>query len=151
MTNYREVSTTQHDSGQKGRFATFKATQIVWFLLIILETTLALRFLFKLIGVNAANEFASFLYKFTDFFVAPFASLTSAPAAGAMVFEFSTLIAMIIYGLVGWGLERLIYVVFYRPRSQVSVKQTTVSDQMPATTQSNVNKTTITEHTDSNL
>ena len=131
MTEYKEVNTTRHDPGQAGRETTFKATQLIWLLLGILETMLALRFVFKLIGVNAANLFATFLYKLTDFFVAPFASLTGAPASGGMVFEFSTIIAMIVYALVGWGLERLVYVLFYKPRGAVSTRQTIVAEQTP--------------------
>ena len=148
MTDYKEVSTTQYEPGHEGRVASFKATQLIWLLLGILEAALGLRFIFKLVGVNAANPFASFLYAVTNLFVAPFASLTGAPAAGRMVFEFSTLIAMIIYVLLAWALERIIYVIFYRPRGEsVSVKQTTVSDHAPAPT--NVSKTTVTEHTNS--
>ena len=144
MTDYKEVSTTQHEVGQEGRAATFKATQLIWLLLGILEAALALRFVFKLIGVNAANTFASFLYGLTDFFVAPFASLTGAPAAGNMVFEFSTLIAMAVYALVAWAIERLVYVIFYRPRGPVSVKQTSVDQHIPAVTSATSQTTTTT-------
>jgi uncharacterized protein YggT (Ycf19 family) len=144
MTDYKEVSTTEHESGHEGRVATFKATQLIWLLLGILEAVLALRFVFKLIGVNAANPFASFLYGLTNFFVAPFASLTGAPAAGGMVFEFSTLIAMLVYALVAWAIERLVYVIFYRPRGPVSVRQTTVDQHIPAATSSSSQTTTTT-------
>ena len=74
MTDYKEVRTTQHESGREQRVATFKATQLLWLLLGLLEAVIALRVAFKLIAVNAANPFASLLYKVTDFFVAPFAS-----------------------------------------------------------------------------
>ena len=97
MTDYKEVRTTEHEQGSEERAATFRATSIIWLVLGILEALLALRFVFMLIGVNASNPFAAFLYSLTKFFVAPFASLTGAPAAGGMVFEFSTLIAMIVY------------------------------------------------------
>ncbi len=150
MTDYKQVSTTQHEAGQEARVATFKATQLIWLLLGILEAVLALRFVFKLIGVNPENAFASFLYGFTGLFVAPFASLTGAPSAGGMVFELSTLIAMIVYALIGWALERLVYVLFYRPRGPVSVKQTVVSDHTPLQTPNTVSRTTTTERTDSN-
>lgn len=147
MTDYKEVSTSQHEAGQEGRVATFKATQLIWLILGILEALLALRFIFKLIGVNAANGFAQFLYGLTGIFVAPFASLTGAPASQNMVFEFSTLIAMVIYALVGWALERIVYVLFYRPRGPVSLKQTTVSDHIPLQSSSSSTRTTTTEDT----
>ena len=131
MTDYKEVRTTAHEQGSEGRVTTFKATQLIWLLIGLLEGLLALRFVFKLIGVNAANAFASLLYNITDLFVAPFASLTGAPAAGGMVLEVSTLIAMIVYALIGWVLARIVYVLFYRPRGPVSVRQTVVADHTP--------------------
>ena len=129
MTDYQEVRTTEHELGREQRVATFKATQIIWLLLGLLEASIALRVVFKLIAVNAANPFAALLYGVTDIFVAPFASLTGAPAAGGMVLEISSIIAMLVYMLIGWVLERTIYVLFYRPRGgPVSVRQTTVAD-----------------------
>ena len=143
MTEFKEVSTTQHDEGEKARNTTFKVTQVIWLLLGFLESVLALRFMFKLIGVNPANAFASILYGFTDLFVAPFASLTGAPAVEGMVFEFSTLIAMVVYALVFYAIERLVYVVFYR-HGGTKVSQTTVTEHTPQETQvtSQVSKTT---------
>jgi YggT family protein len=131
MTDYKEVRTTQHEQGREQRFATFKATQLIWLLLGLLEAAIALRIVFKLIAVNAANPFAALLYAVTDLFVAPFASLMGAPAAGGMVLEISSIIAMIVYLLIGWALERIVYVLLYRPRGAVSVRQTIVADHTP--------------------
>ncbi len=131
MTDYKEVRTTQYEQGQEQRVATFKVTQLIWLLLGLLEAAIALRVLFKLIAVNAANPFAALLYGVTDFFVAPFASLIGAPAVGGMVLEISSIIAMIVYFLIAWVLERIVYVLFYRPRGPVSVRQTSVSDHTP--------------------
>ena len=135
MTDYKDVRTTQSEEGRGQRYATFKATQLIWLLLTLLEAELALRVVFKLIGVNAANPFATLLYGFTHFFVAPFASLTGAPSAEGMVLEISTIIAMIVYLLIAWALERIVYVFFYRPRGAVSVRQTTVLDHTPVQSQ----------------
>jgi uncharacterized protein YggT (Ycf19 family) len=135
MTDYKEVRTTQHEQGQEQRFATFKATQLIWLLLGLLEAMIALRVVFKLIAVNAANPFAALLYSVTDLFVAPFASLIGAPAAGGMVLEISSIIAMFVYFLIAWAFERIVYVLFYRPRGgPVSVTQTSVSDHTPPRT-----------------
>ena len=131
MTDYKEVRTTEHEQGSEQRVATFKATQIIWLLLGLLEAALALRFVFKLVAVNAANPFATLLYNVTNLFVAPFASLIGAPAVGGMVLEISSIIAMIVYFLIAWVLERIVYVLFYRPRGPVSVRQTSVSDHTP--------------------
>ena len=42
MTDYKEVRTTEHEQGKELRLATFKATQIIWLLLVLLEAGLAL-------------------------------------------------------------------------------------------------------------
>ncbi len=103
---------------------------MIWLLLGLLEAAIGLRVVFKLIAVNAANPFATLLYGVTHIFVAPFASLTSAPAVGGMVLEISSIIAMIVYLLIAWAFERIVYVFFYRPRGPVSVRQTIVSEHV---------------------
>jgi hypothetical protein len=155
MTDYKDVRTTQSEEGRGQRYATFKATQLIWLMLSLLEAVLAMRFVFKLIGVNSANLFATLLYGFTHFFVAPFASLTGAPSAEGMVLEISTLIAMVVYLLMAWALERIVYVLFYRPRGAVSVRQTTVLDHTPLQSQTTTttqaplgtSQTTVTQRT----
>ena len=146
MTDYRVIKTTQHEEGREQRVATFKVTQLIWLLLGLLEIMLAMRVVFKLIAVNADNLFASLLYFVSGIFVAPFASLTSAPALGSMVLEISTIIAMFVYMLIAWGLERIVYVLFYRPRGPVSVRQTIVSDQAPQLLPVESQQTTVIKH-----
>ena len=147
MTDYRVVKTTQHEEGRAQRVATFKVTQLIWLLLGLLEIMLAMRVVFKLIAVNADNLFASLLYFVTGIFVAPFASLISAPALGSMVLEISTIIAIFVYLLIAWGLERIVYVLFYHPRGPVSVRQTIVSDQAPQLVPVESTQTTVTKRT----
>ena len=132
MTDNRisEVQTTQKEPERERQIFTFKATQLVWLVFGILEALLALRFVLKLIGANPDSPFAVALYGFTNLFLFPFTGLTGTPAAGGMVLEFTTVIAMVVYGLIAWGLERIIWVIFYRPRGPVvAVTQTTSSDQ----------------------
>jgi YGGT family len=147
MTNLQEVRTTEHESGRGQRVATFKTTQIIWLLLGLLEASIALRVVFKLIAVNAANPFAKLLYGATNLFVAPFKSLVGNPISGGMVLEISSIIAMLVYLLIAWGIERFVYVLFYRPRGPVSVRQTTVSDLTPLPVPVGVSQTTVTERT----
>jgi uncharacterized protein YggT (Ycf19 family) len=130
MTVYKDVRTTEHVAGQGQRVATFKLTQLIWLMVGILEAVIALRVVFKLIGVNAANPFAALIYSVSNPFVAPFASLTGAPAAGGMVLEITSLIAMLVYALIGWGIAHMLSVLFYRPSGPVSVRQTTVSESI---------------------
>jgi hypothetical protein len=126
-----EVRTTEvHTLGQPERAFTFKATQLIWLALGILEVLLGLRVFLKLIAANPSNLFASVLYAFTDLFLFPFAGLTRTPAAGAMVLEVHTLIAMVVYALAAWALERIVWVLFYRPRETQVVTQATTTDRL---------------------
>ena len=127
MTNNKtsEVQTTQKESGSEQRIFTFKATQLVWLLFGLLEALIALRIGLKLIGANASNPFAELIYGFTSLFLLPFIGLIGTPAAGGMVLEISSMIAMVVYALVAWALERIIWVIFYRPRGGVTQTTTT--------------------------
>ena len=159
MTDFRDVRTIEHEQGRTQRVTTIKVTQVIWLVLGIVDGLIALRVLFNLISVNSDNPFAELLYKVTNFFVAPFSSLTSAPSAGGMVLEISSIIAMIVYLLIAWALVSIVNVLFYRPRGPVSVRQEVVSDHMPiqdqtvttnrTTTQAplGTNETTVTERT----
>jgi hypothetical protein len=122
-----EVRTTQKEPERERRIFSFKVTQLVWLFLGILEALLALRFILKLIAANPASPIAVAIYGFTGFFLLPFAGLVGTPAAGGMVLEFTTLIAMMVYALIGWGIERILWVIFYRPRGPVT--ETTTTDQ----------------------
>jgi hypothetical protein len=124
-----EVRTTQREPERERRIFTFKATQVVWLLFGILEALLALRVGLKLIGANPDSPFAAFVYGFTNLFLAPFAGLTATPSANGMVLEISTVIAMLVYALIAWVLDRIIWVIFYRPRGPVvAVTQTTSTE-----------------------
>lgn len=127
MTNstQSEVTTTQRETDQGRQIFTFKATQLIWLILGILEGLLALRFILKLIAANPASPIAAFIYSLTNIFLLPFAGLTATPSAGGMVLELSTLIAMVVYGLIAWAIERIVWVIFYRPRGPVTISTTT--------------------------
>ena len=125
-----EVKTSQREPNREQRIFTFKATYMIWLLVVMLEGLIALRIGLKLIGANADNPFAALIYGFTNLFLFPFVGLTGTPAAGGMVLEISSMIAMVVYGLAGWAFERMVWVIFYRPReAAVAVTQRTSSEQ----------------------
>lgn len=123
-------SSLEPKSSRDQRLFTFKATYLIWMALVLFEALIGLRILLKLIGANAASPFAALVYGFSNLFLFPFAGLTGTPAAGGMVLEISSLIAMVVYAFVFWGIERIVWVIFYRPReAPVSVTQRTTNDQ----------------------
>lgn len=124
-----EVRTTQRDPNQEQRVFTFKLTELVWLGLGILETLILLRIGLKLIAANPDSPIVTLIYGFTDLFLFPFQGMTATPAAGGMVLEISSIFAMVIYALIGWAIERLIWVILYRPRgSSVAVTQSSTSE-----------------------
>jgi len=125
-----EVRTSQRDIGQEQRLFSFKATQWIWLVLGVVEVLIGLRIVLKLIAANPENPFAAFIYNVSSIFLVPFAGLVGTPAAGNMVLELSSIIALLVYALLAWGIERIIWVVLYRPRgsSMVGVTQTTTRE-----------------------
>jgi YggT family protein len=124
-----EVKSVQKEPGRGQRTFTFKATQLVWLVFGILETLILLRILLKLLAANPNNQVAAFIYSITDVFLAPFAGLTGTPAAGGMVLELSSLLAVVVYALIAWVIERVVWLIFYRPRGPVEeVTQTTSNE-----------------------
>ena len=124
-----EVRTTQNEPEREQRIFTFKATQLIWLLFGILEALIALRIGLMLIGANPNSPIVALIYGFTYLFLFPFEGLVGSPAAGNMVLELSSLFAMLIYGLIAWAVERVVWLVFYRPRGPVvAVTETATSE-----------------------
>lgn len=110
------------DSYQRRHNLINRTAQIIYFLLGLMEVLLALRFVFRLINADANTGFASFIYNFTRPFVAPFQGIFNDQTLSQVgVLEFSTLVAMVIYALVGYGIVRLLYVLFAPNRSSKEV------------------------------
>jgi hypothetical protein len=85
---------------------------LIYFLLGVLEVILALRFIFRLLGANQNSGFIQFLYTLSGGFVGPFNGIFNDQTIGnTSVFEVSTLIAILVYALVGWGLVSLVRVI----------------------------------------
>ncbi len=89
----------------------YRGTQIVWYVLTLLEALLAFRFGLKLLGANAGAGFTSFIYGVTHPFVVAFQAVfrTSRPVEGSVV-EWTTLLAMLVYWLIAWGIGRLLVI-----------------------------------------
>lgn len=85
----------------------YRGTQIVWYLLGLLEILLALRFILKLLGANAEAGFSNFIYGVTYVFTAPFLSVFRMTKVSSSIFEWTTLLAMIIYWLIAFAVIKL--------------------------------------------
>jgi hypothetical protein len=103
------------------REAIYKVTQFVWLLFGALEALIGIRVILMLIGANPGNPFTILVYQLSDLFLWPFRNIVANPAFQNHVFEITSIIAMIVYPLIGWAIVRLIWVIFYRsPTSEVT-------------------------------
>mgnify|MGYP000499929437 CR=1 FL=1 len=85
----------------------YRGTQIVWYILGIIEVLLAFRFVLRLLGANAAAGFTQFIYAASWPFYQPFLNVFRSTRAAGSVFEWTTLLAMAVYLLVAWGIVRI--------------------------------------------
>ena len=98
------------------KYAIGKLNDYLGWFLIVLETTLVIRFILKLIGADPKNLFAGFLYALTDILLFPFMGIVGSPSFHQnQFFEFPTLIAIGIYYLIFWALRRFLRILISSP------------------------------------
>lgn len=79
----------------------YRGAQIVWYSLYLLETLLAVRFVLKLLGANPSATFSDIIYSLSQIFTWPFAMVFSHDYIQGSIFEWTTLLAMLVYWLLG--------------------------------------------------
>lgn len=100
------------DANQRRANIRYWVTRITYFVLVVLEVILLLRFFFRLLGANQDSAFITFLYNLSHIFVVAFNGIFNDQALGKNVFETSTIIAMVVYALIAWGIVSLSRVIF---------------------------------------
>ena len=86
----------------------YRGTQIIWYIVGLLEVLLAFRFVLKLLGANSSAGFTSFIYSITQPFAAPFLNVFRITRVEGSVLEWTTLLAMIVYWLIAMAIARLL-------------------------------------------
>ncbi len=92
----------------------YRVNQIIWLFFIFIEALIGLRVILRLIGANPLAPFTQIVYGASMVFLWPFSGITINPTYGPFTLELSSMIGMIVYLLIGWGVTRLIWVLFYR-------------------------------------
>jgi hypothetical protein len=85
----------------------YRGTQVVWYILGLLEALLAFRFALKLMAANPFAGFTRFIYGITAPFAAPFLNVFRVTRVEGSVFEWTTLLAMLVYWLLAWAIIKL--------------------------------------------
>lgn len=85
----------------------YRGTQIVWYILGIIEILLAFRFVLKLLGANPVAGFTSFIYGITSIFASPFLNVFRIVYVEGSIFEWTTILAMFVYWVLAVAIIKL--------------------------------------------
>ncbi len=80
----------------------YRSTQVVWYIVGLVEVFLLLRLFLKLLGANPQAGFTKFIYGVTWLFAGGFQYVFQPSIVEGNAFEWSTLLAMLVYLLFGW-------------------------------------------------
>lgn len=116
-----ENAETRQEEARTVRYAIGKLNDFLQWFLVVLEVTLAIRFFLKLIGALPGNLFVGFLYALTDIVLFPFSNIVNPLIVrSGQEFEWSTLIAMLIYWLIFWAVRRFLSILISSPEEPTS-------------------------------
>ena len=88
-----------------------KLYQVIWFVLAVIEILIGFRIFLKFLGANPFSGFAGFVYGLSQPFVAPFSGIFPVSSAGTgSILEWSSILAVIVYGVIAWIVVYLIQV-----------------------------------------
>ena|ERR1700682_3123179 len=97
-------------AGQEGSY-NFRATAVVGFIVGIIDVLIAARFLGKLLGASSQSAFVHAIYQVSGVFVAPFTGIFGDTGNKTNTFETASLVAIVVYAVVAWGIVVLIRIV----------------------------------------
>jgi hypothetical protein len=82
--------------------------RVVWFIIGFIITLLALRVVLLALAANQDAGFVSFIYTVSGLFSAPFVGIFGNPVYGSSYFDTGSLLAIPVYALIGWGIQKLL-------------------------------------------
>ena len=111
-----ESAETRLEEARTVKYAIGKLNDFLQWFVAVLEVTLAIRFLLRLIGADPQNLFAGFCYALTEIILFPFVSIVHDPSLHQnQAFELSTLIGMAMYYLIFWAVRRFLRILISGP------------------------------------
>lgn len=99
----------------------FRLYQVIWYIVGLIEVLLIFRVVLKVLAANPTSGFVNLIYTLSDPFALPFTGIFGVTVAAGSVFEWSTLIAGVVYLLIGVGLVELMQLV--KPTTPKEVEQ----------------------------
>ena len=113
--------TTTRTSVYQRTSGSYRPIQIVWWLVGFVDVLIAIRFFLKLFGANPA-PFVRFMYDVTWPLVAPFHGIFNTAQEGRSILEPESIVAILIYSLIGWGIVSLIRLMTTRSSSTTAAE-----------------------------
>ena len=89
----------------------FRAAAAVGFIIGAIDIVIAARFLGKLFGASAQSAFVNLIYQVSGPMVAPFSGIFGDTGSKTNTFETASLVALVVYAVIGWGLVVLIRII----------------------------------------
>ncbi|MCK9415199.1 MAG: YggT family protein [Candidatus Dojkabacteria bacterium] len=121
MTEIIKESVTNENEGQTAAVTTeikreASSSQtieyIIYFIFGLLNILLAFRFILKLTGASTSSIFVNFIYDLSRVLILPFEGIFNRGTAQIMestsIFEPATIVAIIVYAVLAWGIVKLI-------------------------------------------
>ena len=93
----------------------YRTTRVIWYIFSAIEALLLLRLILRLLAANPGAGFTQLVYSLSSIFLAPFQYVFGTPSVGGSALELSTVLAMVVYWIIAWGIVKLI--VMNRPVS----------------------------------
>jgi hypothetical protein len=99
----------------------YRGAQAVWYTLSVIEGFLAVRFALKLLQANPEAVFTTLVYNVSSIFTYPFVAVFRNMRVESSVFEWTTLLAMLVYWLLAIAIIKLFIIA--KPVSAVEADQ----------------------------
>lgn len=85
--------------------------RVIFYVLDVILLILMLRFVLRALGADPSGGFTNFMYNLSWPLVAPFQGIAAAVRVEGGMFEWSSLVAMAVYSLVGYVIVRLFRII----------------------------------------
>ena len=127
--NVSDVRTTQSEPKRGQRIFTYKASTLIWLVLYVVEILIALRIILDFMTANPDSPIVTFIHGLTAMLLFPFEGLIAPTTINGKVLDVSFIFAMGVYALAALAIERLVWLIFYRPRRQAATITETTNNE----------------------
>jgi len=93
------------------------AQRVIYYVGGVIIALLFVRLLLQLLGASEGSDFVGFIYGLSGVFIAPFVGIFGEPTFGQSQLETSTIVTIVVYGLVVVGLAKVLTLT--RPHEEI--------------------------------